>query len=268
MITVLRGMTLLDGRDYRIPFLITSEEPTLIEERRWWCFATARSTSPRSSPLANCPRLQRYDPRYFFRSRSLRFQPVGHVPAVGKHPDRRSTIQDHGDRRIEVLQEFMGLSLVPGDMRFERFLIMVGVGNNAKSTIAKTWTAMLGPDNISHVPLDKLGGEFRLYKTMGKLANIVADMNDVTKTAEGLLKQLVSGDSINVNRKGRDPITMRPTIRLAFGCNKLPEFADRSNGIWRRMIIMPFLKQIEGAAVDTGRANNSYRSYRAFSIGH
>lgn len=74
------------------------------------------------------------------------------------------------DHRIEVLQEFMGLTFFPRDTRFETFLIFVGKGANGKSTILRTWEALLGPQNVTHVPLDALGGEFRLYDMQGKVS--------------------------------------------------------------------------------------------------
>jgi putative DNA primase/helicase len=80
---------------------------------------------------------------------------------------------------------------------------------------------------------------------MGKLANIAADMNRMDKVQEGLLKALTSGDPIQVNRKNKDPITMRPTARLIFATNTMPPITDRSEGVWRRMIAMPFRQQFD-----------------------
>ena len=41
------------------------------------------------------------------------------------------------------------------------------------------------------------------------------------------------------DRKHRDPLQVNPTARLVFATNKLPTFADRSNGMWRRFIPLP-----------------------------
>ena len=43
--------------------------------------------------------------------------------------------QGNDDHRTDILQEFMGYSLVPDDSSFEKFLIMVGDGSNGKTTI-------------------------------------------------------------------------------------------------------------------------------------
>lgn len=161
--------------------------------------------------------------------------------------------QSPGDNRIAVLQEFMGYTLMPADMTHQKFLALVGAGANGKSTIAKVWVALLGSENVSHVPLDMFHGEFRLAQMEGKAANIVADMNRIDRLEEGLLKKLVSGDPVQVNRKFKSPISMRPTAKLIFATNELPPFTDRSDGIWRRMISMPFHRQFIGAADDLSR---------------
>lgn len=57
---------------------------------------------------------------------------------------------------------------------------------------------------------------------------------------EGLLKQLVSGEPTQVNIKHQSPVTMYPSAKLVFSTNYLPPFTDTSDGIWRRMLVIPF----------------------------
>ena len=56
---------------------------------------------------------------------------------------------------------------------------------------------------------------------------------------EGKLKAFVVGDPLTVDRKYRDPLGVKPTARLVFATNKIPKFVDESDGIWRRVIILP-----------------------------
>ena len=100
------------------------------------------------------------------------------------------------------------------DIRFQRFVILFGHGPDGKSTVLDTWDGLLGSENVSHVPLDSFGGEFRLHEMAGKLANIAGDMGYVDKCAKGVLKLLTTGDPIQVNRKHKRPVSMRPTARL------------------------------------------------------
>lgn len=162
--------------------------------------------------------------------------------------------QGEGDERQAVLQEAFGYCLLTGreTLQLERFFILYGNGANGKSTVLKLLELMLGTSNVSHVPLSSFDGDFHLFQIVDKLANIDCDMNRPERVAEGVLKAVVSGEGIQVNRKYRDPLTIYPTAKLFFATNELPSFGDRSDGIWRRAIILPFLKQIPSGDRDPG----------------
>ncbi|TXT21170.1 MAG: hypothetical protein FD138_4088, partial [Planctomycetota bacterium] len=153
--------------------------------------------------------------------------------------------------RIGILQEWFGLCLVT-DTSFQKFLLMVGEGANGKSVACAVLTALLGAANVSNVPLEGFGQRFQLMQTVGKLANIAAEIGEVDKVAEGHLKAFTSGDRMQFERKYRDPIELTPTARLVLATNNLPRFADRSGGLWRRMILMPFRVTIPAAERVTG----------------
>jgi P4 family phage/plasmid primase-like protien len=133
---------------------------------------------------------------------------------------------------------------------------LVGKGANGKSTLLRVWDKLLGSANVSHVPLEGLASEFRIHEMAGKLANIAGDMQRMEKVEEGILKQLISGEPIQVNRKHRVPVTMMPTAKMVFATNELPPINDRSDGIWRRMIVVPFSVQFPVDQRDTHRAEN------------
>ncbi|KKL57613.1 hypothetical protein LCGC14_2233680, partial [marine sediment metagenome] len=63
---------------------------------------------------------------------------------------------------------------------------------------------------------------------------------EMDKVDEGTLKAYVGGDLILMERKYRDPITIRPTAKLVFCTNDLPIISDKSNATWRRMLLVPF----------------------------
>ena len=158
-----------------------------------------------------------------------------------------------GDRRIELLQEFVGWAMIPNGINFEKFLVMVGEGSNGKSTLLNVIIELLGRDNVSHVDLSGLREQFMLEPMRGKLANIAADMQRLERADEGMLKKLTSSDMIQVNRKNKAPMPMKPTGKLLFACNELPPISDRSDGVWRRLIAMPFNKQFRGDQIDVER---------------
>jgi putative DNA primase/helicase len=148
-------------------------------------------------------------------------------------------ILESDQERMDLLQEWFGYCLTT-DTSLQKSLILVGEGANGKSVILQVLTALLGPSNLSHVPLEVFGERFHLTPTLGKLANIVSEVGPMNLVAEGYFKSFVAGDSMFFDRKGLPGITARPTARLILATNCLPPFRDRSGGVWRRLLLLPF----------------------------
>ncbi|MBL8798896.1 MAG: bifunctional DNA primase/polymerase [Planctomycetia bacterium] len=141
-------------------------------------------------------------------------------------------------QRVALLQEWFGYCLLPRT-DLQKFLVLAGEGGNGKSVLCAALTAVLGDANVSNVPLEDFGQRFALTQTVGKLANIAAEVGDLDKTAEGKLKSFTGGDRMTFDRKNRAPIEAVPTARLVLATNNVPRFADRSAGVWRRLLLVP-----------------------------
>lgn len=153
--------------------------------------------------------------------------------------------------RIDLLQEFSGYCLTKSTEHHSA-LTLIGDGRNGKSVTLAGITAILGKQNVSSLSLDELSEKFKSCRVVGKLANVCADLSETSKVCEGTLKKLISGDALEFERKGRDPFSAIPTAKLIFSTNTLPQFYDRSNGLWRRLIIMPFNRQVTETEKVTG----------------
>src|SRR5262249_19280874 len=143
-----------------------------------------------------------------------------------------------------LLQEWFGCCLL-FDTTHQSFLVLEGEGSNGKSVVCAVLAALLGTDNVSHVPLENFGQRFALTQTLGKLANIASEVGEIDKAAEGTLKAFTSGDRMTFDRKGIAPVEAMPTARLVLATNNRPRFTDRSGGLWRRMLLMPFQVEIQ-----------------------
>jgi P4 family phage/plasmid primase-like protien len=141
--------------------------------------------------------------------------------------------------RIALLQEWFGLCLVP-DTTFHTFLVLEGQGANGKSVVLDLLGALLGNENVSHVPLSAFGERFQLTPTLGKLANIAPDMDERERPNIGVLKQFVGGDRMYFDRKNIPGLQAKPTARLVMATNHRPTLTDTSEGLWRRMLLLPF----------------------------
>lgn len=153
------------------------------------------------------------------------------------------------NERIAVLQEFVGYC-ISWDTRLHKFLLMEGESRTGKSTFTDVVTALLGEDNITHIPLEMFGQRFALASTLGKLGNITSDVGDLDSVAEGAFKQFIGGDRMNFERKYRDTIFAYPSARVIIATNNRPRFLDRSQAIWERMLLIEWNKVIPEAERD------------------
>lgn len=145
--------------------------------------------------------------------------------------------------RIDLLQEWFGYCLTTDTSR-QKFMMLVGEGKNGKSVLCSVLTAMLGAGNVSAVALEEFAGRFNLLSTLGKLANITAEVGELDKVAEGKLKSFTGGDRMTFDRKGLPLIEATPTAKLTIATNNPPRIADRSSGLWRRLIKFPLRVEI------------------------
>ena len=67
-------------------------------------------------------------------------------------------------------------------------------------------------------------------------------MNDST------VKQLCSTDDVFAEKKYKDPFSFTPCHTLVFCTNHLPKVSASEDGIWRRLIVIPFDAKIEGTS--------------------
>lgn len=141
------------------------------------------------------------------------------------------------ERRL--LQEFLGYCLT-FDTQYHKFIVLVGTGANGKSVVTEVATQLIGQSNVTHIGLERFHERFAMAPTIGKLANIASEIAVRRDVAEDVLKAVTSGDRIQVEFKYQTSTEARPTVRLIFATNEPPLFKDRSDAIWRRILIVPF----------------------------
>ena len=160
-----------------------------------------------------------------------------------------SEIQPNEENR-KCLQMLAGLMLVP-DCRYNVAFFLYGEAGTGKSVFLEVLQALVGKDNTCNIPFAKMLERFALPPLTQKLLNAVGDMpiipeNGRIADVEGILKDMTSGGSIYVERKGIDGWNAPATARNVFATNELPPFTDRSEGIWDRLRIIPFHQRFRG----------------------
>ncbi len=184
------------------------------------------------------PKLLPHTPNYFtFVRLPYRYIPKAKCPKWFRFLDE---VMDGDSKQKRLLQQWTGYTLTL-TLREQRFLICVGEGANGKGVFFVVIIAMLGPENCSSLPLSRFGQNFALSSTYGKLLNATNEgIGEITPHAEAILKEYTAGDMMTFERKYKEPFYAIPTAKLMFATNELPRFKDKTQGVWRRMLLVPF----------------------------
>lgn len=144
------------------------------------------------------------------------------------------------DKKLRyVIEEMIGYTLLRRNELGKSF-ILTGDGSNGKSTLLNLINELLGEENISSVSLKELSDRFKTFQLDGKLANIGDDISNEYIQDNSTFKKLVTGEKVNVERKGRDPYDFKNYSKLIFSANELPRINDLSGGLKRRLVFIPF----------------------------
>ena len=140
---------------------------------------------------------------------------------------------------INLLIEMLGYFLI-GDCRFQKSFILLGNGRNGKSMFLEMIRNWLGDENCSSLELQDLSDKFRIPEIVGKMINIGDDSGNKLLENTATFKKLVTGDNMTLERKNEQPFKYTNTAKMIFSANALPPTTDKSDGFFRRCIIVPF----------------------------
>ena len=151
---------------------------------------------------------------------------------------------------IDYVQQIAGLCAI-GNVYLEELIISYGVGSNGKSTFWNSIAGALGSysGNISADTLTigcKRNVKPELAEAKGKRLLIAAELEEGMRLNTSTVKQLCSTDEIFAEKKYKDPFSFKPSHTLVLYTNHLPKVGAMDDGIWRRLIVIPFNAKISG----------------------
>ncbi|MEK5106532.1 phage/plasmid primase, P4 family [Cytobacillus sp. FSL K6-0129] len=181
--------------------------------------------------------LQDFDPNIITRNKV----PVAYVKDahydVTDNTLNKMAVNDKNIRAI--LEEILGYILFRRN-EFAATFILTGDGSNGKSSYLKIIRKLVGPDNTASLDLKELDQRFKTAELFGKLVNIGDDISKGYIKESSVFKKLSTGETLNVERKGKDPFDFTNYAKLIFSANEMPRINDYSDGLGRRLQIVPF----------------------------
>lgn len=146
-------------------------------------------------------------------------------------------VQPNPDVRLH-LQTFFGWVLLGhGRPHEERFSVWLGNGANGKSVAMGVLKALVGQENTASLSLHEFNGK-NVELLANKLVNLGSETERSDKVETSILKKLVSGEPVLATPKYRHHYEVTCNTALVFAVNDVPAIDDRSDGIWRRLMLV------------------------------
>jgi len=157
------------------------------------------------------------------------------------------------------LQRWFGLTIT-GIKTEQKLAFFFGGGRNGKSTLVDT-IARIMADYGTTIPIETLTGTEQrkgsdatpdLVRLPGARMARASEPEQGQRMKEALIKALTGGEAIMIRRMQQEFVEIVPEFKLTISGNHKPEIRGADDGIWRRVMLVPFDVQIAEADVDEG----------------
>lgn len=175
--------------------------------------------------------------------------PVLHNPDDGTDWDVESWMQEIGGTpdMAELIWQVIGAVIRPGVNWDKCAILHAEEGCNGKGSLCQLMRSLCGERNNADIPMQDFSKEFALEPLLHASAVIVDENNVGGFLAESAnLKAAITGDTISVNRKFKEPVSYRFHGIIVQCLNELPKTKDKSSSLYRRMLFIPFKKCFTG----------------------
>ena len=158
-------------------------------------------------------------------------------------------VQPDQEMRL-FLQRWWGLSMTA--LPVQKFVFQYGKGANGKSVLSDLMNRILG-DYATTVKIKSLTGRNNksgadatpdLMPLVGARAALASEPEEGDRLQEGMIKEMTGGEPILVRQLHSDFIEVRPHFKLTISGNHKPDIRGTDDGIWRRVLLVPFDVQI------------------------
>lgn len=209
----------------------------------------------RSADGSGYVKLQPHNPDDLMTKRSpITYDPTARCPTFDRF---LAEVQPSFDCRRFLLQ-WQGLSLT-GDVREQKLAVFWGKGKNGKSTFIDV-CAYIGGDYSKTVPIETFLNDGR-GRGAGQASPDLAMLPGVrhlrtsepergAKLAEALIKLATGGEPILARHLRKDYFEFYPQFKLTLSGNYRPAISGADDGIWRRVIFMPWPVTVSDDMVD------------------
>lgn len=178
-----------------------------------------------------------------------KISPVDYKPKAGcdQFDAFLQRIQPDEDNR-RFLIDWLGYSLT-GDATEQQLAVLHGAGGNGKGVIIRIATYIAG-DYARATPIETFLAEASPRNASqptperaalpGVRMLTASEPEKNAKLDEGFIKLVTGGDMISARDLNKSQFEFMPVFKLTISANHKPRINDQTEGIWRRMNLVPF----------------------------
>ncbi|MDB8789191.1 phage/plasmid primase, P4 family [Romboutsia sp. 1001216sp1] len=162
-----------------------------------------------------------------------------------------NTSLEGDNTKINLLLEILGY-LVSGYTNAKKAFVFLGKPHSGKSMISRLIGYLVGENNVSNIPIHKLGERFLIAEYSTNKLNIGAEIGSTNMKNIETFKAIVGNDYLQAEYKGRDSFSFKSEIKLLFCGNQMPNISDSevSDAFTDRLIFLIFDKTIPKEQID------------------
>jgi len=167
------------------------------------------------------------------------------------------------DRKILLLQEFVGACLMGMATKYQKAMILFGEGANGKSVFQNIVTSLFEGKTITAVAPQDMDNEYRRALLARSRLNVVTEIPENDILQSGGVKALIVGDELDARPIRQDPFSFHPRAGHLFSANTLPGVRDMSHGFWRRWMVVRFNREFMEHEQDKGLTDRIIENEKA-----
>ena len=152
-----------------------------------------------------------------------------------------------GNEQIKLLLLQVIADAVNGNYSRRKAILLYGNGSNGKGTFQALIENIVGLQNCANLKINQFGERFALSQLIGKTVVIGDDLGaGIYIDDSGAFNSVITNDAVLIEFKGQQMFSARLYCTVIQSTNEMPKMRNRSDGTYRRLIIVPFNAKFQG----------------------
>jgi putative DNA primase/helicase len=191
---------------------------------------------------------------------NVTYDPAATAPLYSKSIREIFSRDDEPLALVDFWHELAGYIIQPS-RPMAKIVMGRGQGGDGKTSLLETLMKILGSELVLSQPVRELERSgFSLGNLLGKFLFLDEDLKAGEKLADGLLKKISERKTLSADKKYGDAFTFESRVVPIILFNNPPSIADLSNGMRRRLVVIPFERAFRDDEIDPQRFEKIWKS--------